>query len=373
MPLLKATDPMPERPVVIAYFGDYGLRKSSIAHTADSPLFLDFDRGVARSFGRKDAIVIEGGWDEVLQYEQQGLYKLYKTIIIDTAKAALDDFLMAWVVKNDFKLQKNKLQAYGAIGEEFKRFVNARREEGADIILVAHAKKDEDLKKMIPDVTGQSYNLMLRVADQVGYIYSKNNRPVITWDPTDMWIGKNTAGLEEAIIPDRADPALKSFMANIITRVKEAMVAMSEEQREAEEKCSRIQDEIGTSESITDLSMIATTLTELPVYLQVQLVAALTNKAFLLIPEIKEVEVLNETLQFFLTAPMKLTKPVQDAIRAVKESNKWEFDQAAKKFVAPPPPKDEKKPGKDELSDKIPGNSLSNEIPAGQEQEIDFK
>lgn len=263
MPLLRANEPLPERPVVIGYYGEPGVRKTSLAHTADNPLILDFDNGVARSFGRKDAILVDG-WDEVLKYEKEGLYKNYRTIIIDTAKAALDDFLMVWVVKQDFKLQKNKLQAYGAIGDEFKRFLNARRQEGVDMIIIAHAKKDEDTKKIIPDVTGQSYNLMLRVSDQIGYVAMRNNQATIAWYPTDLTVGKNTANLPDAVIPDKSDPAFKTFMKDIITNVKSSIVVQSEAQREAIEKAEKYTREIKKTKKPEDLTLLIAPVTALP-------------------------------------------------------------------------------------------------------------
>lgn len=267
MPFLKSNEPLPERPVVIGYYGEPGVRKTSIAHTADAPLLIDFDRGVARSWGRKDAIIVDN-WDEILQYEQGGLFKKYRTIIIDTAKAALDDFLMTYVTKQDYKLQKNKLQAYGAIGDAFKLFLNNRRNEGADVIIIAHAKKDEDTKKVIPDITGQSYNLMLRVADQIGFVSTKNNHATIQWYPTDTTVGKNTANLAEAVIPDKADPAFKSFMSDIIRKVKSSIVEMNEAQREALEKSDKFQKEIGKVKRVDELNLLIPSVQELPKHLK---------------------------------------------------------------------------------------------------------
>jgi hypothetical protein len=278
MPLLKANEPLPKRPVVIAYYGDPGSRKTSIAHTADTPLLIDFDRGVARSYGRKDAIIVEN-WEEVLRYEQEGLYKNYKTIVIDTAKAALDDFLMSYVVRQDFKLQKNKLQAYGAIGDAFKLFLNSRREEGADVIIVAHGKKDEDTKRMIPDVTGQSYNLIIRVSDQLGYVGTKNNKPVIQWAPTDTTVGKNTGDLPEAIIPDKSDPAFQTFMADIIAKVKDSIVSKSEAQREALDKSEKYQKEIASVQTVDDINLVLTPVQSLPKYLKDPLNKLIGEKA----------------------------------------------------------------------------------------------
>lgn len=278
MPIIKANEPLPQRPVVIGIYGEPGSRKTSLSNTAEKPLLLDFDRGVARSFGRKDTLVVDN-WEEVLKYEQEGYYRDFKTIIIDTAKAALDDFLMAYVVRNNFKLATNKLQAYGAIGDEFKRFLNARREEGVDVIIIAHAKKDEDTKKAIPDVTGQSYNLIVRCSDQIGYSSFKNNLPVLQWYPTDLTVGKNTANLAEAVIPDRADPAFKNFMASIVADVKRSITEQNEEQREALEKSEKYQEQINACEDPDMLTKILETVHELPAYLKLPLQKVLGERA----------------------------------------------------------------------------------------------
>lgn len=336
MPLLKANEALPERSVVIGYYGEPGVKKTSIAHTAEEPLLIDFDRGVARSWGRKDVIIVDN-WQEVLKHEQEGLFAKYKTIIIDTAKAALDDFLMVHVVQQDYKLQKNKLQAYGAIGDEFKRFLNARRAENVDVIIIAHAKKDEDTKKVIPDVTGQSYNLILRVADQIGFVSTKNNQSVIQWSPTDTTVGKNTANLPEAIIPDKSVPEFKTFMSDIIRGVKTAIAAMSEEQREALQQLEKYTAMVNEATTIDSLKPIVEQVAALPKSLVIQLLNTVREKARSFVAQITEVEKLNEALQFFTTAPMQLTKPDQDAIKKVQDAHKWTFDKASKLFSAPAP------------------------------------
>jgi len=363
MPLLKANEPLPQRPVVVGYYGEPGVRKTSIANTAESPLLIDFDRGVARSIMRKDTIIVED-WDEVLKFEKEGFYSKFKTIIIDTAKAALDDFLMVWVVKNDFKLQKNKLQAYGAIGDEFKRFLNARRNEGADVIIIAHAKKDEDTKKMIPDVTGQSYNLILRVADQIGFVSSINNRATIAWNPTDTTVGKNTAGLPVMVIPDKEDPAIKNFMAGIIDRVKTSIVEKSEAEREALEKIAKYQEEIAKAESLDDLSMMLPAITEQPQVVAKQLLHVLSEHAIEIVKKITTADDLNAAMKFFSTPPMSITQasPQYKAIVSVKEKHKMTFDTVNKVFIMPAPPND------DDLKQAIPGESLTDGTPSQEGQ-----
>jgi AAA domain-containing protein len=278
MPILKANEPLPERPVVIALYGEPGSCKTTLGNTAEEVLVLDFDRGVSRSFHRQTTLIINS-WADVQEEERAGSFKNYKTIVIDTAKAALDDFLMGFVTERDYKLKTNKLKAYGELGDEFKLFLNNRRNEGLDVIIIAHAKKDEDTKKSIPDVTGQSYQLILRVADQVGYVSFVNNERTIQWTPTDLTVGKNTANLPTMRIPDKSNPALKAFMAEVITSVKKSIVCMSEEQREALAKSETIQDELNASDTPEKLTELLIKVHSLPEYLKAPMQKLIGDKA----------------------------------------------------------------------------------------------
>jgi hypothetical protein len=278
MPVVKPTESLGVRPVVIVLYGDPGICKTSLANTCDSPILLDFDRGVQRSFGRKDTLVLDN-WDEVINEEAAGTFKNYKTVVIDTAKAALDDFLMVYVVKQDYKMASNKLKAYGEIGDKFKLFVNNRRAEGVDIVIIAHAKKDEDTKRHVPDVTGQSYQLLMRIADQVGYVTMENNKRVIGFNPTDLTVGKNVAGLGKLEIPDKADPAFRNYGAYIISEVKNAIDDMNEEQREALEKSAKYQEQIAAITNPDELTDLLSVVKELPDYLKVPLQALIIAKA----------------------------------------------------------------------------------------------
>lgn len=265
MPILKKEESLPKRPVVIVIYGEPGIGKTSLFNTANNPLLLDFDRGVDRSINRQDTLIVHK-WEDVQEEEKASTFSNYSTIGIDTAKAALDDFLMSYVVRLDYNAQRNKLKAYGAIGDEFKLFVNNRRSENADLVIIAHAKdeKEGDMIKKIPDVTGQSYNLLLRIADQVGYMKTINNKRTIQWEPTDTTIGKNVARLPVTEIPDETDLAFKTFMSQIIERVKDAIASMSEAQKEAMEKMAIFQDSIASCEDPEELTDILTLVTEMP-------------------------------------------------------------------------------------------------------------
>lgn len=104
MAIIRKSDVFPKRPVIIVIYGTPGVGKTSLFNTSKNPILLDCDRGADRAINRQDTIVATN-WKEVLQDE--GEIKNYSTLGIDTAKAVLDDFLMTYVVDNDYKLKTN--------------------------------------------------------------------------------------------------------------------------------------------------------------------------------------------------------------------------------------------------------------------------
>jgi AAA domain len=264
MPVLKKTDALPERPVVILIYGEPGIGKTSLFNTSPNPLLIDFDRGKDRAIYRQDTVVVNT-WEDVEAEEKAGTFKEYSTIGVDTAKSALDDFLMGYVVKKDFKNAKNKLAAYGAIGDEFKIFISNRRSEAADIVIIAHSKddKDGDITKKMPDVTGGSYQLLLRIADQVGYMSMQNNKRTLLFEPTDRTIGKNVARLPLVQIPDETEAAFKTFMGEIISKTKKAICAQSEAQNEALKKVDEYSKLIAACKEPAELTKLIKPIQEL--------------------------------------------------------------------------------------------------------------
>lgn len=261
MPIIKANQSLPEGSVVITIYGEPGVSKTTLGNTAKKVLNLDFDKGSARAHLRKDTLVVNT-WKDVSDEQSAGTFDAYDTLVVDTAKAALDDFLMTFVVERDPKLRSNKLGMYGAIGDEFKLFTNYLRNNKKDLIIIAHAKKDEDTKKQVPDITGQSFNLILRVSDQVGYVSMFGNKRQISWNPTDLTVGKNTANLPTAVLPEKNSEELKTYMAEIIQKVKDAKVAMSEAQIEELIISEKFKKEIIACQDADDLNLVLTAVRE---------------------------------------------------------------------------------------------------------------
>jgi len=262
--LVKRNESFPQRPVIIVLYGTPGAGKTSLFNTSENPVLIDCDRGSDRAANRADGTIIASNWQDVLTDEPE--IKNYKTLGIDTAKSVLDDFLMVWVVDKDYKLKTNKLKAYGAIGDEFKAFINRRRAESLDIVIIAHSKeeKDGDNTKISPDVTGQSKDLILRIADQVGFITVENGKRVINFEPTDRTIGKNVARIPKTEIPNETDPAYKTFMADIIQHVKDSIRKQSQEQIEAQNEIEAFQNELDLCADNDSLMEISAKCAKLP-------------------------------------------------------------------------------------------------------------
>ncbi len=233
MPIVKATDHFPARPVVMLVYGVPGVGKTSLSNTAENPILVDCDRGADRAIVRKDTLVCSK-WEDITAEKET--FKQYKTVIIDTAKACLDDFLADYAVRVDDASKKNKLKMYGYVGDAFKAFVAYLRSINVDLIILAHAAEDKDGDDRIfyPSVTGQSKDLVQRIADQIGFLsYGADNSRVLHFHKNHRIVAKDTAGLGDIIIPEVSDPSYATAMANIITATKTRIQARTNAQNDA--------------------------------------------------------------------------------------------------------------------------------------------
>ncbi len=240
MAFIKKTDVMPERPVIMVIYGTAGCGKTSLATSADTPLLIDTDRGYDRAVDRIDTITAQK-WEDIYNTEvlgdvkNKGIIDDYNTVVIDTAKACLDDFLAAYVINQNYKLATNSLKRFGEMADKFKEFVNILRSHGKDLIFICHDKEtsEGDVIRHSPDCTGQSKDLLVRIADEVGYVHKENGKRVIDFEPTDTRLGKNVAGLEKTEIPEFGTPEFNGFCGKIIRNVKDAILNHGEAQQKA--------------------------------------------------------------------------------------------------------------------------------------------
>lgn len=283
MPIIKKNDVTPERPVIIVIYGAPGSGKTSLATTAEKPIVIDTDRGYDRAVQRVDTLTAQKWQDVQAEYET---LKGYKTVICDTAKGCTDDYLAAYVCEQNYKLKTNALKRFGQMAEEFKQFVNFLRSNGSDIVFICHDKETQegDVIKHAPDCTGQSKDLLIRIADQVGYVGIQNKQRVITFEPLDNYVGKNVAQLGTIAIPNAPSKEFDTCMADIIKSVKQAIQSKSEAQRKAQEQLAQLREQTETAKTIEDVDTILTASKELPDVLKVpffsELKETLATKGF---------------------------------------------------------------------------------------------
>ena len=283
MLIIKKYEVAPERHIIIILYGVAGTGKTSLANTSKNPILIDFEKGYDRASNRVDTIVATKWTDITDELES---IKNYDTVIVDTCKSAIDDYLAAYVVERDYKLQKNALKRFGAMGDEFKLFVNQLRNSNSDIVLVCHDKEtvEGDIIRHSPDCTGQSKDLIVRIADQVGYMYMDNGKRVVNFAPTDTTIGKDTAQLGRVDVPNVADAKYDTFMADIISSTKKAIQSKSEAQKEAYAKLEDARNKlesVKTAKDANDMIAVANGLAQIHQRgFKTMMMAALKEKGF---------------------------------------------------------------------------------------------
>lgn len=263
MPIVKKNDVLPERPVIIVLYGTPGSGKTSVATTSENPLLIDCDRGADRAVQRCDTIMAKC-WKDI-DNEREAM-KEYKTIVIDTAKSLIDDYLSQHAIDNNYKLKTNTLKRFGQMGEDFKEFVNFLRSNGSDIIFICHDKEtaDGDIIRHSPDCTGQSKDLLVRIADQVGYVFIQNGKRCISFSPLDNFVGKNVAGLGIVSIPDYGTTDFDTCMSNIISKVKLSIQGKGEAQKKANELLSSLREQLYAAMTEEDIEALIDGMKELP-------------------------------------------------------------------------------------------------------------
>ena len=308
MPIIKKDEVMPERPVIITLYGTPGAGKTSTACTSDTPLLVDTDRGASRAIGRVDTLVANN-WTDIVS--ELASMKNYKTVVIDTVRSVLEDFLVNYVCERNYKLRTNTLKRFGELADQFKEFVNQLRSYGVDIIFVAHDKEtsEGDVIKHSPDCIGQSKDLLLRISDEVGYLTMVNGKRTILWEPTDTTTGKNVAGFPNTEVPEPTDARYSTFMADIVKDVKLSLVNKSEAQRKANELITKLRGELAKVEDEEGAAKLLADCKELPQIMKQ--------------PFFKEISTALAA-KGFAYADGKFTKPSEEKKPAAKKADKKE-------------------------------------------------
>jgi hypothetical protein len=254
--ILKASEPLEVKQLVVCAYSPPGIGKSSLGFTAEAPLLLDFDHGAHRSAFRKDTVQIDS-WADVAAIAAEDM-KPYKTLIMDTAGRALD-CLTTDIIAGNPKLGRGgalTLQGYGELKARFIAYTKLVRSFGLDVVLLAHSDEQRDGDDVIErlDVQGGSKNEIYKAADVMGRLKVKGGKRVLNFNPTDTAFGKNPAGFAEFVVPDFAVEPL--FLGKIIADTKTALNKQTDAQKALSGELADWQakfDEAKTAEDFNNL------------------------------------------------------------------------------------------------------------------------
>ena len=193
-------------------YGQGGTGKSTLALSAPKPLYIDFDTSASRlnAAHRVDTVQVSS-WQEVQQVLQEDL-SAYQSIVVDTVGKMID-----FIIVDTCGTKQPRINDWGTINQKFQWFTRAVYSLSKHVIFVAHrdSRKEGDNTIFVPAIREKNYNAIVTEIDLMGYIESKNNQRVITFDFSDRNDGKNTCNLPQFInIPTIVDKDGKATATN---------------------------------------------------------------------------------------------------------------------------------------------------------------
>lgn len=255
--IIPATDPLPVENLILTIYAAPGLWKTSLAQTCESPLTLDFDKGIYRAFNRKASVTITK-WSDVAAMTAEDLAP-YKTIVVDTAGRALD-VLSNDIIDNNPKLGNFgslSLQGFGVLKGRFAGWQGFLRSLGKDLILVSHMseeKKGDDMLERI-DAQGSSKNEIYKSSDAMCRIrLNDKDQRYLDFDPRQGGFGKNPAQLPKIMVPELKDNP--DFLAKVITQIKDSLNKKTTEQAEAVKSEEEWAAAVAEADCLTDINKL---------------------------------------------------------------------------------------------------------------------
>lgn len=233
MQIRKSLEEMPERGLNILIYGDPGIGKTTLANTAPDPLVLDFDNGYHRASHSKHYVPYNS-WGNVIQDKQDILTALkndYKTLVVDTVGTGIE-LMQTHLLETSPALSKATMKMWGETKKTAADFFGPLKFAGKNVVYIAHAKvkEDGDVRRVVPNIPGSTYDTIMQSCDLVGYYTTTNNKHILTFDLSDTVTAKNCAGIAPIVIPDVMNMA--GLLTGVIEETKAALIARAKNQEQ---------------------------------------------------------------------------------------------------------------------------------------------
>jgi hypothetical protein len=264
---IEETDEIRVEHLPIVLFGAPATGKTTLAQTAENPITLDLDKGVHRCANRKRAFRFDT-WQDVIDAGVQGLFRGYKTVIIDTGGRAIDMILPEVVgenSKNGFRGAPSP-QGWGVIGSRFNGWMKSVLSWGLDVVILCHekeAKGEGDTPYFRPDLAGNmAWNELHKSIDVMGRIKYEGRNRVIDFRPGENQVGKDAAAFGSVPLPDLHQQT--DFLARLIASAKEKIGKASRQDAEALRAVKTYRDFLAAKPSVDALNGALPEINELP-------------------------------------------------------------------------------------------------------------
>jgi hypothetical protein len=256
--ILKATDPLPNRQLVVSLYSLPGYGKTTLGFTASKPLLFNFDHGIERAAIRKDAVDVNS-WEDVSRVTQSDLVP-YDTVLLDTVDRALSGYLAPYLIKQNPKLATRAggltLPGWGDLKSTFAAWLNLMKSYGKDIVFLSHLEEqrvgDDVLERL--DIAGGTRSEVYKQSDLMGRItMNARSERLIDFSPRLFSLGKNPPQFDVIPFPDPRNGGANT-LAQIIDLTKKHFFYMGERQKKAEADTQMWSDHLENLKSLTDFN-----------------------------------------------------------------------------------------------------------------------
>lgn len=291
MKFLTPSDQLVVERLVTLIYGQPGIGKTSIAQNlTQRTLLIDTNMAAHRAVNRNGTVARMEDWGEFLQYVDSPvafdqLKKSYDHLVFDTIQDTLELIAQYAMAKNR-SLVGNKLQRYGAIGDEFRR-IFYKLKAHFHLTFTAHQTESDhpggkDAIMWKPKITGQSSDLIFSFCDLYGYLYFDNGERVLDFNQSDTHYGKNPAQLPSMNVPkydSSSSDRYIEFCRGILIDTLEYFAREDETKKEQDRKMRELKEAVDsefrmfttaveaiddiTAEKFTELFRSATTTSKL--------------------------------------------------------------------------------------------------------------
>lgn len=240
--------------VIVTIYGTPGSGKTSLAYTAKDVVVLDFDRGSHRTpnqnLGMTWGIT---AWNDLRDIGTTDL-KPFRTVVIDTVGAMVDS-MIAYVEISNPQKARNPMLLYGEVGKIYKAFIAKIKSCGLDLVFIAHYVEEKNGDKITVrlEAGGKAKHDVMRSSDIIGFLEHTGNTRVLSFDPVDGRIAKNSGNFAPINLTETP-----TTLAEIIVTLKTRLNAVSESYVKAQEDKAVAIELIGMANSADQFNGLMT-------------------------------------------------------------------------------------------------------------------